>query len=156
MFFAENINISTFRTANFYATLKVTIYPPKYLILYCKKKSKYDIVSILYKKRKGKKWKKNDKYFENINDTKQNYEDEEDYKNVKLSDVKTIEVDGREFSYKTLKYEYEGISTTYKYRNIYVCSKISDKNIVIIEVKDSGEMEDSEIKEFLKMKITDM
>lgn len=97
-----------------------------------------------------------DEYFEDINDTKQNYEDEEDYKNVKLSDVKTIEVDGREFSYKTLEYEYEGISTTYEYRNIYICSKISDKNIVIVEVRDSGEMEESELKEFLKMKITDM
>lgn len=97
-----------------------------------------------------------DEYFEDIDDTKQHYEEEEDYKNVKLSDVKTIEVDGREFSYKTLEYEYEGISTTYEYRNMYICSKISDKNIVVVEVRDFGEMEESELKEFLKMKITDM
>lgn len=97
-----------------------------------------------------------DEYFEDVNDTKQHYEDAEDYKNVKLSDVKTIEVEGREFSYKTLEYEYKGISTTYEYRNMYICSKISDKNIVVVEVRDFGEMEESELKEFLKMKIADM
>ena len=97
-----------------------------------------------------------EEYFENIDDTKKHYEEQEDYKDVKLSDTKTIEVDGKEFSYKTLEYKYEGISTTYTYRNIYVCAEISDKNIFVVEVKDFGEMEESDLKEFLKIKVTDM
>ena len=101
-------------------------------------------------------YEKIDEYLKTIEDAKKHYEDEEDYKNVKLSDEKSIEVDGREFKYMTLEYEYKGISQNYKYRNIYICSKISDKNIVIVEIRDSGEMEKSEIKEFLKMKVTDM
>lgn len=97
-----------------------------------------------------------DEYLKSINKSKQHYEEEENYENIKLSDDKTIEVDGREFKYITLEYEYKGIMDNYKYRNVYICSKISDENIVTVEIKDSGKMEESEIKEFLKMEITDM
>lgn len=97
-----------------------------------------------------------DGYFENIEDTKKHYEEQEDYKDVTLSDIKTIEVDGKEFSYKTLEYKYEGISRTYNYRNMYICTEISDKNIMVVEVRDSGEMGEEDLKKFLKIKVTDM
>lgn len=67
-----------------------------------------------------------------------------------------MNIDGKEFSYRTLEYKYNGVTKTYNYRNIYVCSKISNKNIFVVEVKDFGEMSESELKELLKIEVTDM
>lgn len=97
-----------------------------------------------------------DKYFKDIEETKEYFEEQEDYKDVSLSDVKTITVDGKEFSYRTLEYKYNGVTKTYNYRNMYICSKISDKNIFVVEIRDTGDMSESEIQEFLKIKVTDM
>ena len=97
-----------------------------------------------------------DGYLKNVEETKKYFEEQEDYKDVNLSDTKTMNVDGTEFSYRTLEYKYNGITKTYNYRNIYICSKISNKNIFIVEVKDCGEMSESDLKEFLKIKVTDM
>lgn len=97
-----------------------------------------------------------EQYLESIDSSKEYYEEQEYYKDVKLSELKTMNVDGREFSYKILEYKYDLGSKTYNYRNIYFCSKISSKNLAVVEIRDTGEMTESEIKEFLTMKVTDM
>lgn len=97
-----------------------------------------------------------DEYIEDIDDTKAYYEEQEDYRDVTLSDLKTMDVDGKKFSYKTLEYKYDMGSRVYNYRNMYICYQISDKNLVVVEVRDMGEMDDSDLKQFLTMTVTDM
>lgn len=94
-----------------------------------------------------------EEYLADAEESKKYYEEQSDYKDVKISDTETINIDGREFSYRTIEYKYESINRTYSYRNIYICSKLSDKNIMIVEVRDSGEMSDSDLKEFLKITV---
>lgn len=92
-----------------------------------------------------------DKYLEEVEDTAK-YLEESDYKDIKLSDTKTLEVDGRKYSYRTLDYKY----SSYNYSNMYVCTKTSDKNIFVVEVKGSEKIDESDLKQFLKIDVTDM
>jgi hypothetical protein len=94
-----------------------------------------------------------DEYFENLDSTKQYYEESSYYKNVEISDLKTIDVNGRTFSYKMLKYDSEIGSNTTTYRNMYICSKISDKNIIIVETKDTGALTNTELKQLINIEV---
>ncbi len=89
--------------------------------------------------------------FEDIEYDKSYYEKESNYKNVELSEEKTLKVNNKEFAYKLLSYE-----TSYgKSYKATVCYQLDDEHVYRVEYEklDSPITED-ELKLFLDIKVT--
>lgn len=96
-----------------------------------------------------------DKYYETLEDSKEYYEEEDRYENVKLSDMDSIEVEGKTFYYATFSYDYTGIGDTITYETKYVWSEISDKYVVYFEIRNPGDVTAEELNELLTITVKD-
>lgn len=96
-----------------------------------------------------------DDYYEDLQDTKQYYEEESNgnYKNVQLSDVKAMTVNGRTFYHATFSYEYTSFGSTDKYETLYIWSEISDKNVLDVQIRNSEDLTSQELREILTINV---
>ena len=83
---------------------------------------------------------------------KEYYEESDNYKNISLSDEKTITVNGKEFAYKILSYE-----TSYgKKYEAHVCYQLDDEHVYRVEYeKEDKEITESDLKLFLDITVTE-
>lgn len=97
-------------------------------------------------------WDSKDERFEDIESDKEFYEESDNYKNVSLSDEKTITVNGKEFAYKILSYE-----TSYgKKYEAHVCYQLDDEHVYRVEYeKEDKEITESDLKLFLDITVTE-
>lgn len=94
-----------------------------------------------------------DKYYETLEDSEEYYEEENNYQNVKLSDMDSIEVEGKTFYYATFSYDYTGIGDTITYETKYVWSEISDKYVVYFEIRNPEDVTTEELNELLTITV---
>lgn len=94
-----------------------------------------------------------DKYYETLEDSEEYYEEENSYQNVKLSDMDSIEVEGKTFYYATFSYDYTGIGDTITYETKYIWSEISDKYVVYFEIRNPGDVTTEELNELLTITV---
>lgn len=95
-----------------------------------------------------------DEYYKNsVEEDKEYYESDSDYKNVKLSDVQTMDVNGRTFYYVTLSYEYADFDEDTVYKTKYVWTEISDDNVLYLEIDEPDGVNDNELKDLLTIDI---
>ncbi len=96
-------------------------------------------------------WDSKEERFEDIEFDKEYYEKSDYYKNVKLSDEKTIKVNGKEFVYRELSYE----SSYSKYYEATVCYQLDDDHVYRVEYEKSGNpITEDELKLFLDITIS--
>lgn len=96
-----------------------------------------------------------DKYYASLEDNKKYYEEESNYKNVELSDMQTMEVNGKTFYCATFLYEYSGVGSTTKYETKYVWTEISDTYVLDFEIRGSESMTEEELTELLAITVED-
>lgn len=94
-----------------------------------------------------------DKYYEELQEKKKYYETQSNYENVELSEIETMEVNGRTFYYVALSYEYNGIGYTTPYKTKYVWSQISNDNLLDIQILGSDNVTSEELKELLTIDV---
>lgn len=94
-----------------------------------------------------------DTYYESLQENKEYYEEEADYKNVQLSDMQTMEVNGKTFYYATFSYEYSSSSYTTKYETKYVWSEVSGDNVVDFEIRGAENITTEELNELLTIEV---
>lgn len=96
-------------------------------------------------------WDDEDERFEDIEWDKDHYEKDEHYKNVTLSDEKTIKVNDKEFAYKELSYETEYS----KYYKTTVCYQLDKEHVYTVEYSKSGSpITEDELKLFLDITVS--
>lgn len=96
-------------------------------------------------------WDDEDERFEDIEWDKEYYEKDDDYKNVTLSDEKTIKVNGKEFVYKELSYENE----FNKYYETTVCYQLDEDHVYRVEYEKTGSsITEDELKLFLDITVS--
>lgn len=94
-----------------------------------------------------------EEYEKSLDTSKEYYNGQEYYKDVNLSEAKSLEVNGRKFKSRTLEYKYVIGNSSYDYKNIYFYSELSDDNLIVIEIQDKGEMTNSELEQFLTINV---
>lgn len=94
-----------------------------------------------------------DKYYEELQEKKKYYETESNYENVELSEIETMEVNGRTFYCAAISYEYSNIGYTTPYKTIYVWSEISNDYLLDIQILGSDNVTSEELKELLTIDV---
>lgn len=96
-------------------------------------------------------WDSKEERFEDIEYDKNYYEKSDYYKNVKLSDEKTIKVSDKEFVYRELSYE----SSYSKYYSATVCYQLDDDHVYRVEYeKSDSPITEDELKLFLDITVS--
>lgn len=88
---------------------------------------------------------------EAINEVREEYADEE-YKNVKMSDVKTINVGGRTYSYIEVEYYLSGIDS--KYTSKYMVTTIDNDTLYGVVLEEYEDLTDRELTDLLTINVT--
>ena len=88
---------------------------------------------------------------EAIAEVRKEYADEE-YKNVKMSDVKTMNVGGRTYSY--IDVEYYLNSMEFKYTSKYLVCSIDNNNLYGVILEDYEDLTDKELTDLLTITVT--
>lgn len=99
------------------------------------------------------KYSEKDKFYEELEEYKKYYEGEDNYNNVQLSELRTLDVDGREFYYATLSYESSILGETYKHTRLNIWTDVSDKNILNYEIDGSENISNEELRELLTINV---
>lgn len=95
-----------------------------------------------------------DEYYKDLQEKKEYFEKEgSNYKNVTLSDVETMEVNGKTFNRSKLSYEYSSGSYTTKFETTYIWSIISDESVVDFEIRASEGITSQELEELLTINV---
>lgn len=98
-------------------------------------------------------WDDEDERFDDIEWDKEYYEKDDSYKNVTLSDEKTIKVNGKEFVYKELSYE----SEFNKYYATTVCYQLDKDHVYKVEYEKTGsQITEDELKLFLDITVSEV
>ncbi len=94
-----------------------------------------------------------DEYLDEIKDYVKYYEEDEDYRNVKLSEVEEIEANGNKFYKYVISYEYElWEDEIQKYEDAFLFSEIDSKNLYTVEIENINLMDDQDLQQFLAFK----
>lgn len=100
-------------------------------------------------------WDTEEEYLENSDWDYNYYSGNASYKNVNLSEIKTINVAGNEFKYKILTYESNSEYYTGKYQNAYIWYKLDDEHIFNVEIETTNmEITESLITSFLNIQVS--
>lgn len=97
-----------------------------------------------------------EEFSKQIDSSKEYFAKLDTYKDVKTSDVKTLEQNGKTFSYKTFEYTYiSSISSEYdiKHKTTYIYYPINDKNSLKIEIENPDDVTSDELNQFLNIDI---
>lgn len=96
-------------------------------------------------------WDAEDERFDDIEWDKEYYEKDDYYKNITLSDEKTIKVNDKEFAYKELSYE----NSYNKYYETTVCYQLDDEHVYRVEYEKTGSpITENELKLFLDITVS--
>lgn len=101
-------------------------------------------------------WYTEDEYVEDeINSSYEYWKNSADYKNVVLSDVKTITVGDKEFKYQTMSYESNyGYGSESKYQEVFVWHVLDDEYLFTLELEAADtEITEDIIKGFLNISV---
>lgn len=100
-------------------------------------------------------WYTDDDYEDDIEWDYDYYKDSTSYKNVILSDLKTILVGDKVFKYQILTYEYNSEYYNEKYQTAYVWYNLDNSHIFSVEIESTGmEITEDIIKGFLNINVT--
>ena len=94
-----------------------------------------------------------DEYYQDLEEKKEYFEKESNYKNVVLSDIKTIQVKGRTFNQAEFSYEYMLGDDTTKNKTGYLWSEISDDTVVDFEIREVEKITSQELEEILAINV---
>lgn len=94
-----------------------------------------------------------DKYYQDLQNLLNSYTSS--YQNVKLSDMESMNVNGRTFYYATFSYDYVSGSYKSSYSTKYMWSEISDKYVVDMQIRGEDDMTADELNTILMMNITE-
>lgn len=94
-----------------------------------------------------------DEYYEELKDNMEYHKEESNNKNVQLSDVQTMEVNGRTYYYATFSYEYSSVGHTTKYETKYIWSEATDELVVDFEIRGAEDITTEELNEILTIKV---
>ena len=98
-------------------------------------------------------WDSKDEWFDDIESDKEYYETSEYYKNIVLSDAKTLTANGKEFTYKELSYE---TTTGMKKFAATICYKLDDEHVYTVELeKENSQFTNAELYLFLDITVTE-
>lgn len=86
-----------------------------------------------------------EEFLESIDSVGENVKEQTYYKDVKLSDLKEITVNNRKFNYKEIEYKYTFGSEEYKYKDMYIYTKLNDNNLYTIEIASKNNNVPTEI-----------
>lgn len=96
-------------------------------------------------------WEDEDERFEDIEWDKEYYSKDENYKNITLSDEKTIKVNDKKFAYKELSYE----NDYNKYYKTMVCYQLDKEHVYTVEYEKTGSpITEDELKLFLDITVS--
>lgn len=92
-------------------------------------------------------------YIERIQNKTQFYEEGDRYKNVQVSDVEQVNVNGNQFSKIIFSYEYElWDGQAEKYEDTYLACELDNENLYTVEIENSNNANPNEWEAFLKIK----
>lgn len=94
-----------------------------------------------------------DEYYKIIEEEKQYYEGEENYKNIDLSEIRTQEVNGITFYAAKLSYEYASMGYTTEYEKMYVWTEVSDEMVLNFEIDGLENFTQEDLKQLLAVNI---
>lgn len=94
-----------------------------------------------------------DEYYEDLQEKKEYFEKEANYKNVTLSEIKTMQANGRTFYHAEFSYEYAGGGYTTTYKTTYMWSELSDENVIDFEIQNIEDVTSEELAEILTLKV---
>ncbi len=91
-----------------------------------------------------------EEYLNEVKETVKYYQEEEEYKNVQISDVQEIDVNGNKFSKVVISYEY-GFSEedSEKYEDTYIAYEINSDYLYTVEIENSNLINEAELQQFL-------
>lgn len=91
-----------------------------------------------------------EEYLNEVKETVKYYQEEEEYKNVQISDVQEIDVNGNKFSKVVISYEY-GFSEedSEKYEDTYIAYAINSDYLYTVEIENSNLINEAELQQFL-------
>lgn len=93
-------------------------------------------------------------YFEDIKSITEYYEDDDDYKNVQVSDVKEITIAGKTFKKANFTYDFVmGDDDVKSYSEAYIAYEIDGDNLYTVEIDHDNLLSDSELEKFLTITI---
>lgn len=96
-------------------------------------------------------WDDKDERFDDIEWDKEYYEKDDYYKNITLSDEKTIKVNDKEFAYKELSYE----NSYNKYYETTVCYQLDNDHVYRVKYEKTGSpITEDELKLFLDITVS--
>lgn len=101
-------------------------------------------------------WNTETEYLEGIKSDYEYWNTSTDYKNVALSDIKTITVGDKQFKYQTLSYESNfGYGSESKYKDVYIWYSLGDEYLYTVELDGTDrEITEDIMKEFLNITVT--
>lgn len=97
-----------------------------------------------------------DEYIQEVKDTAAYYEKEDDYKNIKVSDMEEINIGGNKFYKMVISYEYEfweGESEAYE--DTYIAYEVDSDNVYTVEIENSNLIDSKDYEQFLNLKKVD-
>lgn len=100
--------------------------------------------------------KKIEDFNDEVESSKEYYAKSGNYKDVKTSNIQTLEANGKKFSVKTFEYTYvSSISSDYdtKYKKMYIFYDIDGKNSYNVEIEDADNVTQEEINQFLNFNV---
>lgn len=97
--------------------------------------------------------KKANEQYQTIKD-KVNYYTDGNYKNVKVSDVEELTVNGKTFNQAIFSYDYESGSYKKHYSNKYVWIEVSDTYILDIRIENDSDLKDSDLQKILNINVS--
>ena len=93
-------------------------------------------------------------YFEDVKEMTEYYEEDDDYKNVQVSDVKEITVAGNIFKKVNFTYDYVmDEDEVHSYSDAYIAYEIDGDNLYTVEIDNDHLLSESELEKFLTITV---
>lgn len=92
-----------------------------------------------------------EEYINEVKEKAEYYEKEDDYENVKISDVEELEIKGNKFKKITITYNYEFLDNETPVTEAYIAYEVDKNNLYTVEINGANLISDSELEQFLSI-----
>lgn len=96
-----------------------------------------------------------EEYINEVKEKAEYYEKEDDYENVKMSDVEELDINGNKFKKITISYNYEFLDDKTPVTEAYIAYEVDKNNLYTVEIDGANLMNDSELQQFLRIEKLD-
>lgn len=96
-----------------------------------------------------------EEYIKDVKEKAEYYEKEDNYENVKMSDVEEVDIDGNKFKKITISYNYEFLDDKTPVTEAYIAYEVDKNNLYTVEINGANLIKDSELQQFLKIEKLD-